>query len=115
MIGGSGEKKTLRLVARYADACNLFANNNEELARKLSILRRHCEEVNRPYEEIERTVVQGLDLREPGAVARLIKRCQELSSLGFQRLIVSIANVHEIKPLEIMGREVIPIVAEFGS
>ncbi|HLH61977.1 MAG TPA: hypothetical protein VKV20_09860 [Ktedonobacteraceae bacterium] len=54
MIGGTGERKTLRLVAQYADACNLFARiGKDELQRKLQILREHCEAAGRPYEQIE--------------------------------------------------------------
>src|SRR6185312_12499457 len=57
MIGGGGEQKTLRLVARYADACNLFGAPPEEIARKLDVLRRHCETEGRDYERITKTVL----------------------------------------------------------
>ncbi|MFE9646294.1 LLM class F420-dependent oxidoreductase [Streptomyces sp. NPDC006365] len=57
MIGGSGEKKTLRLVAQYADACNLFASDTDELAYKLGVLRGHCEAVGRDYAAIHKTVL----------------------------------------------------------
>ncbi len=58
MIGGMGEKKTLRLVARYTDACDLFAfAGSDTIRHKLDVLRRHCEDVGRPYEEIERTAL----------------------------------------------------------
>src|SRR5690349_9711019 len=58
MVGGGGEQKTLRLVAQYADACNLFARSGtDELSRKLEILRGHCETVGRDYNEIERTAL----------------------------------------------------------
>src|SRR5215213_1529689 len=58
MVGGMGEKKTLRLVAQYADACNLFAYGGAGTIRhKLEVLRRHCEDVGRDYEEIERTAL----------------------------------------------------------
>jgi alkanesulfonate monooxygenase SsuD/methylene tetrahydromethanopterin reductase-like flavin-dependent oxidoreductase (luciferase family) len=56
MIGGGGEQKTLRLVARYADACNLFATSKEEIARKLDVLRGHCEAEGRDYDRIQKTV-----------------------------------------------------------
>ena len=62
LIGGGGEKKTLRLVAQYAQACNLFAF--DDLERKLDVLRRHCADVGRDYDEIEKTVMVPLD---PGA------------------------------------------------
>ncbi|ASW55994.1 LLM class F420-dependent oxidoreductase [Plantactinospora sp. KBS50] len=57
MIGGSGEKKTLRLVARYADACNLFGSGPEDVAHKLDVLRRHCADEDRDYDEITKTVL----------------------------------------------------------
>ncbi len=59
LIGGSGERKTLRLVAEYADACNLFANDPAEVARKLDVLARHCEDVGRDPAEIEKTIIWG--------------------------------------------------------
>jgi F420-dependent oxidoreductase-like protein len=117
LVGGGGERKTLRLVARYADACNLFAfEGNDVLRAKLEVLRRHCDENGRPYDEIERTVLTTVDLR-PGAmnVPQVIEQCREFSEIGFQRMIVMIPDVHEIRPLEIVGREVIPTVSEFEA
>jgi F420-dependent oxidoreductase-like protein len=61
LIGGGGEKKTLRLVARYADACNLFASSPEEVARKLDVLARHCEAEDRDPATIERTILATID------------------------------------------------------
>jgi F420-dependent oxidoreductase-like protein len=57
LIGGGGEKKTLRLVAQYADACNLFGESLDETAHKLDVLRRHCDDVGRDYDEIEKTAL----------------------------------------------------------
>jgi F420-dependent oxidoreductase-like protein len=59
MIGGSGEKKTLRMVAQYADACNLFTSTPEEIGRKLDVLRRHCDDLGRDYSTIEKTALWG--------------------------------------------------------
>jgi hypothetical protein len=115
LIGGEGENKTLRLVAQYADACNLFAFiGPAELARKFEVLKRHCAEVKRPYDEIERTAL-GLITWGPGGMtaADLISFCRELAEVGVQQYIFSVANAHEIKPLEVIGREVIPAVAGF--
>jgi F420-dependent oxidoreductase-like protein len=67
LIGGSGEQKTLRLVAQYADACNLFAG--PDLGRKLDVLRAHCRDIGRDYDEIEKTVLLPLD---PGPGGRNI-------------------------------------------
>src|SRR5690242_19083665 len=77
LIGGSGEKKTLRLVAQYAQACNLFPG--PDLARKLDVLRSHCERLGRPYDEIEKTVMYPLDpTADPGAVLEDLARFAEL-------------------------------------
>ena len=57
MIGGSGEKKTLRLVALYADACNVFGGSPEEVGHKLDVLRGHCDDAGRDYESIEKTMI----------------------------------------------------------
>lgn len=59
LVGGSGERKTLRLVAQYADACNLFRGGLEETRHKLDVLRRHCDDVGRDYDEIEKTMLAG--------------------------------------------------------
>jgi hypothetical protein len=115
LIGGGGERKTLRLVAQYADACNLFAYDGvAPLRHKLNVLKRHCEAVGRPYDAIERTALGNLnDVTRRGGVKRAISTCRELASAGIQHLILSVPEVHEIEPLEIIGREVVPAVAEF--
>jgi F420-dependent oxidoreductase-like protein len=59
LIGGSGEKKTLRLVARYADACNLFGGEEEVVAHKLEVLKGHCETEGRDYDSIQKTIIFG--------------------------------------------------------
>ena len=74
MIGGSGERKTLRLVAQYADACNLFANAGEgpdAVAAKLDVLRRHCEEVGRDYDRIAKTILWTGDTDPVGFVEQM--------------------------------------------
>jgi F420-dependent oxidoreductase-like protein len=71
LIGGSGEKKTLRLVAQYADACNLFATSPEEVGRKIEVLERHCEDVGRDPAEVEKTIIGQYDvLADPDAFLR---------------------------------------------
>jgi F420-dependent oxidoreductase-like protein len=115
MIGGSGEKRTLALVAQYADACNLYAFENPDTVRgKLEVLRRHCDAVGRAYEEIERTAIGAIRLGSGGVSAReAIEYCRKLAAAGIEHLIVSMPGDHEITPLEAMGREVIPEVAGF--
>lgn len=114
MVGGGGERKTLRLVARYADACNLFAYGGKEALRhKLDVLKGHCEDVGRDYDEIERTTLGTAHL-SPGEMSAedIIGMCREQSEVGVQHAIFNMPNVHDIEPLERFGKEVIPAVAE---
>jgi F420-dependent oxidoreductase-like protein len=115
MIGGMGEKRTLRLVAQYADACNLFIYGGSDVIRhKLNVLRDHCEDVRRDYEEIERTALGTANLAEDGMTAEdVIGLCREMNEAGIQHLIFNMPNVNEIEPLETFGEEIIPAVAEF--
>jgi len=113
MIGGMGEKRTLRLVAQYADACNLFAYGGSDLIRhKLDVLRDHCEDVGRDYDEIERTALGSVNLAEDGVTEEeVIRLCRELNEAGIQHLIFNMPNVNEIRPLEAFGERIIPAVA----
>ena len=112
LIGGGGEKKTLRLVAQYAQACNLFAG--PELGRKLEILREHCEAVGRDYDEIQKTVMFPIDLGENGEnVEALLERMRDLAALGVTHVQSSIARVESIRPLEILGEQVVPEALKF--
>jgi len=112
MIGGGGEKKTLRLVALYGDATNVFGDG-PRIAHKYAILREHCEAVGRPYEEIERSTLQGIHLTPDGgggalAPAQVVERFGELADAGAQHVIFSLRDVHEVSKLELLGREVFP-------
>ena len=109
MIGGGGEKKTLRLVAKYADACNLFAGRDE--ARKLDILRQHCEAAGRDYDTIYKTAYYAFDTSK--GPQRIVDELGALAELGFAAAIGSVANVWDVTPLEVIGSEVIPAVADF--
>ena len=110
MIGGGGEKKTLRLVARYADACNLFPS--PDLARKLDVLRAHCEAEGRDYGEITKTCYFIFDVGEKGEkTGEMIDRLGQLAELGFEVAIGAVANVWEVTPLEVIAADVIPAVA----
>jgi F420-dependent oxidoreductase-like protein len=113
LIGGMGEKKTLRLVAQYADACNLFARAGADVLRdKLDVLRRHCDEAGRAYDEIEKTTLDTVHVA-PGqmSASEVLEQCRTLAALGIQHAIFNMPNVSEIKPLEVFGREIIPEVA----
>jgi len=115
LIGGMGEQKTLRLVAKYADACNLSTYHGMDiLPHKLNILRQHCEDIGRPYNEIERTILGPIHLaKDAMKYSDVINLCQHLSRMGFQHVIFNMPNVDDIKPLEIFGKEIIPIVRDF--
>ena len=106
LIGGAGEKKTLRMVAQYADACNLF--DGPELPHKLDVLRRHCDDLGRDYTEIEKTVMgrgYGDDPKD------LVAHLEELAELGIQEYHGVMPNVAEIDPIRRVGAEVVPAVA----
>ena len=127
LIGGGGEKKTLRLVAKYADACNfvmrptfesraksldILRKSLDVFRRKLAVLRQHCSDVGRPYGDIEKTVVTYILVPDAMDTAEVIGICRQLADIGFQHVIFNMPNVHEIKPIEIIGQEVIPQVAD---
>jgi F420-dependent oxidoreductase-like protein len=110
MIGGGGERKTLRYVARYAQACNLFPG--PDLARKLDVLREHCDAENRVYDEIRKSCYFIFDVGPKGEkVNEVIDGLAALAELGFDTAIGAVANVWELTPLEIIGSQVIPAVA----
>jgi F420-dependent oxidoreductase-like protein len=94
LIGGSGEKKTLRLVARYGDMCNLFdlpgTGFADNLRHKIDVLRQHCHAVGRDYDEIEKTTATFLDLGDnPGeGLSRFVDHLQELAQLGIDHAII---------------------------
>ncbi|MHA3703821.1 LLM class F420-dependent oxidoreductase [Jatrophihabitans sp. YIM 134969] len=112
LVGGSGEKKTLRLVAQYADACNLFAS--PDLAHKLDVLRRHCDDVGRDYDEIEKTVMGPMDIGADGEnVDAFVETLRGYAELGVQEFHGAPADYWTLRPLEIVGEQVIPVVAEF--
>ncbi len=111
LIAGSGEQRTLRLVARYADACNL--QPGPQIPKKLEILRQHCEAEGRDYDTIEKTCMFAFDVGEDGSkVSELIEQLRWLASMEMQTVLGVIPHVYRIKPLEIIGREVIPAVAD---
>jgi len=110
LIGGGGERKTLRLVARYAQACNLFPG--PDLGHKLDVLRAHCDAEGRDYDEIEKTCYFIFDVGKDGDQAgAVVDRLGALAEMGFDAAIGSVANIWDVTPLEIIGSRVIPQVA----
>jgi len=106
MIGGGGERKTLRLVAQYADACNVFGGP-ERIAQKFAVLREHCERLGRPYEEIERSNLQSVDV-DGQSPDEIVQRFGALAEAGAQHLIFSVRGVADTSRLERLGAEVLP-------
>ena len=106
MIGGGGERKTLRLVAQYADATNVFGGPTA-IHHKYEVLRQHCEDVGRDPNEIERSTLQGINLAAESP-SQTIDRFGELSDAGAQHIIVSVRGVEDPTQLETIGRELIP-------
>jgi alkanesulfonate monooxygenase SsuD/methylene tetrahydromethanopterin reductase-like flavin-dependent oxidoreductase (luciferase family) len=112
MIGGGGEKKTLRFVARYAQMCNLF--NTPDLEHKLDVLRQHCETEGRDYDEITKTVYHELDSGERGErTGQLLDELGRLHELGVAAAIGAVPNVAALSRLERLGADVIPAAAAF--
>ncbi len=114
LVGGGGERRTLRLVARYADACNVFGGP-EGLAHKYRVLREHCEAIGRPYDEIERTTLQTLSVTADGrdgtaTPGQVVDRIAELGDAGVQHVIVSIRDVWDPRRREPVMRDVAPAV-----
>ena len=110
LIGGGGEPKTLRLVAQYAQACNLF--DSPELEHKLDVLRRHCDELGRDYDEIEKTVMRPLDPGPNGEhVDDLLRELERLAKLGVAHVHSRIKDVETIRPLEILSNQVLPQIS----
>lgn len=114
LIGGTGEQKTLRMVAQYGDACNLFARlGNDALQHKLEVLQEHCERLGRPYEEIEKTSLDSLRLTRDGrdgstSPAAFLDQLSTLAELGFDQAIFSLQNVHDLEPFDVLATEVVP-------
>src|SRR4029079_12217358 len=106
LLGGGGEKKTLRLVAQYADACNVFGDG-PRIAHKYAVLREHCERLGRPYEEIERSTRQSVDVVAQSA-DELVQGFGELGEAGAQHILISVRGVSDVSKLERLGAEVLP-------
>ncbi|MBM9466033.1 LLM class F420-dependent oxidoreductase [Nakamurella leprariae] len=110
LIGGAGEKKTLRMVAQYAQACNLF--DTPELEHKLEVLRGHCDAVGRNYDDIEKTVMTGLDPGPDGEkIDALLGKLRRFADLGIQQVHGSLPEVATLRPLELLGRRVVPEIS----
>lgn len=110
LIGGGGERKTLRLVARYAQACNLFAGT--DLEHKLDVLRRHCADERRDYDDIEKTVLVQLDPGDRGEhIDELRGQLEHFGRLGFAEAHCWLPRMWQTERLALLGRELVPAAA----
>jgi F420-dependent oxidoreductase-like protein len=120
LVGGGGERRTLRLVARYADACNVFGTDPEKLRHKFEVLRRHCADVGRDHGSIEKTILASVSISRDGARGslvpdQLVERLARTAEVGAQHAIFSVRGVHELARLELIGSDVIPQLRDGGG
>jgi alkanesulfonate monooxygenase SsuD/methylene tetrahydromethanopterin reductase-like flavin-dependent oxidoreductase (luciferase family) len=114
LIAGGGERRTLPLVARYADACNIPPS--PEIPKKLDLLKRLCDEADTDYDAIEKTAPFGFDVGPDGSKAgEIVEKLRWLAGMGIETVIGWVVGVDQIRPLEVMAREVIPAAAELAS
>lgn len=120
LIGGGGETKTLRFVAQYGDACNLFyGGNKDELNHKLDVVRRHCQTLGRPYQQIEKTTLGSFNLTRDGRNGTMgpsaaLEYFRVLAGLGIDQAIFSLHNVTDIEPFDVLATQVIPEVEKMA-
>lgn len=123
LVGGGGEKKTLRMVAQYADACNIFDMGPAKVAAKYDVIRGHCERLGRDYADIHKTVLARITLGESGAraasgeplqsVDEAVDKLGRLAEVGTDEVIIGMANAHEPQVYPLVAevvRQVAPIV-----
>lgn len=112
MVGGTGPKKTLRMVAQYADACNIgdwVGAENMQIA--IDTLKEQCESLGRDYDTVEKTSLCTVHLSDRDTVQSVINRIKDLAAMGFTHAIFNMPDVYEITPIETFAKEIIPAVA----
>ena len=112
LIGGGGEKKTLRLVAKYADACNLFGSSVADVSHKLDVLRAHCDAEGRDYDAIQKTIIGRVD--PEGDVSGFLKDMEEYAKLGIDLVEVAPAMPDPARFVTLLGEKVVRPLAEIG-
>jgi F420-dependent oxidoreductase-like protein len=118
MVGGVGERKTLRLVAQYADACNFIGylvNDKEARRRKLDVLREHCGTLGRPYEQIEKTLYYWMHITRDGRDGTIspqaaVDTLAGWAAEGFDQAIILMPNVTDLEPFDLLAERIIPEV-----
>jgi F420-dependent oxidoreductase-like protein len=112
MVGGTGPNKTLRMVAQYADACNIGDwVGTENMQKALDGLKKHCETLGRDYTTIEKTSLCTVHLSGNDTAGSTIRRIQELAGMGFTHAIFNMPDVYKITSLETFAKEIVPAVA----
>ena len=112
MVGGTGPNKTLRMVAQYADACNIGDwVGTANMQKALDDIKRHCDALGRNYDTVEKTCLGTVHLSGKDTAGGVIDRIRELSAMGFTHAIFNMPDVYTITPLEIFAKEIIPSVA----
>lgn len=113
MIGGTGPRKTMRMVAQYADTSNIGEwVGRENMQRALDALQGHCAALGRDYDTVEKTSLGTVHLSGNDTVAGVIGRIEELSEMGFTHVIFNMPDVYTLAPLETFAKEIMPVVAE---
>ena len=111
MIGGTGPNKTLRMVAEYADACNIGDwVGTANMQKALDDIKRHCDVLGRDYASVEKTCLGTVNLSEKATIGSVISRIKELSAMGFTHAIFNMPDLYTGKPLETFAKEIIPAV-----
>ena len=113
LIGGSGERKTLRLVAQYGDACNLFGTSPADVEHKLDVLRRHCDDVGRDYDRIQKTILPNNPRPTPENRDEFVRSMADYAKLGVHTVIVTPTTGSPAAWIEGMAPAV-PQLAELG-
>ena len=109
------------MVAQYGDACNLFTRmGDDELRRKMDVLREHCERIGRPYEQIEKTTLEHVKITRDGRDGTLspsaaVDHFGHLAELGVDQAIFSLLNVTELEPFDLLAAEIIPQVEKIST
>jgi F420-dependent oxidoreductase-like protein len=112
MIGGTGPNKTLRMVAQYADACNIGDwVGKENMQKSLDTLKKHCETLGRDYATVEKTSLGTVHLSGNDTVEGILRRIEGLAGMGFTHAIFNMPDVYKITPLETFAKEIIPVAA----
>ncbi len=119
LIGGGGEGVTLRLVAQYGDACNVFGGP-DQIQHKYEVLNAHCERLGRDYDQIEKTNLATVSISPDGTrgsltPGALVDRLGAWSDAGSMHAIFSVRDVADLSKLELIGRDVIPQVRDMGD